>query len=80
MTPAYLSPKQAAEYLNVSATSIYARCASGELRHVRVGKAIRIRPTDLDNLGTEYVFKCLSPAATSPQENLRPALRERKHA
>lgn len=58
--PAYLSPKQAADYLAVSPTSIYALVKSGELRHVRVGKAIRIRPQDLDNLGGEVRFQCLT--------------------
>jgi excisionase family DNA binding protein len=65
MTPNYLTPKQAAEYLSVSATTIYKLCQSGELRHVRIGRAIRIRPTDLDNLGSDYVFKCLLPASAS---------------
>lgn len=59
ISPAYLTPKQAADYLNVSATTIYALCKSGELKHVRAGRAIRIRPQDLDNLGAVQEFQCL---------------------
>jgi len=42
-----LSVKQAAKQLGVSAKTVYALCDSGQLRHSRLGRVIRIQPHDL---------------------------------
>lgn len=42
-----LTAREAAEQLNVSASTVYALCESGALAHVRVSNAIRIRPEAL---------------------------------
>jgi excisionase family DNA binding protein len=43
-----LSPEQAANVLGCSASTVRRQCASGELRYTRVGKLIRIDPSDLN--------------------------------
>ena len=43
-----LTAKQAAERLAVSVDCIYDACERGQLAHRRVGRAIRIRPSDLE--------------------------------
>lgn len=43
-----LTVKQAAERRGVSVDAIYDLCNSGQLRHRRIGKAIRIEAADLD--------------------------------
>jgi len=45
-----LTPKQAAAKLGVSADKVYELCASGKLRSQKIGRAVRIRPRDLDHL------------------------------
>ena len=45
-----LTVKEAAERLGVSPKTIYAMIASGKLIAQRIGRAIRIRPADLDQL------------------------------
>ena len=44
----YLSTKQAAAFANLGERTIYRLCESGELSHSRVGRAIRIRKSDLE--------------------------------
>jgi len=43
----WLGVKDAAQRLKVSETTIYKLCDEGRLRHKRVGRQIRIAPTDL---------------------------------
>lgn len=42
-----LSVKEAAKQMGVSTATIYALCDSGQLRHRKIGRAIRIQPQDL---------------------------------
>lgn len=44
-----LTAKQAAAKLGVSADKVYELCASGKLRSQKVGRAVRIRPADLEH-------------------------------
>jgi excisionase family DNA binding protein len=44
-----LTPKQAAGKLGVSVDLIYELCQSGKLRSQKIGRAVRIRPRDLDD-------------------------------
>jgi excisionase family DNA binding protein len=37
-----------AEYLGVCAATVYRLCEDGELAHVRITNAIRVRPADLE--------------------------------
>jgi excisionase family DNA binding protein len=43
-----LTVRRVAELLGVCTAAVYARCASGALRHTRVGSAIRIAFSDLN--------------------------------
>jgi len=45
---ALLSVRQVAGQLGVCTATVYALCANGELRHVRVLNAIRVAPSDLE--------------------------------
>lgn len=47
-----LSVAQAASRLQVRPRVIYEACAAGQLRHRRVGRQIRITPTDADRFST----------------------------
>jgi excisionase family DNA binding protein len=42
-----LSVRQVAQYLGVSTAIVYRLCASGDLAHLRVSHAIRVRLVDL---------------------------------
>jgi excisionase family DNA binding protein len=53
-----LTVKQAAEWMGVSPKTIYDLVEKGRLRCTRVGKAIRIRPGDLE-MGGEQKYKHL---------------------
>jgi excisionase family DNA binding protein len=44
-----LTVSEVAERLAVCSATVYALCERGELRHVRVSSAIRIRPADLES-------------------------------
>ena len=44
----YLSTKEAAAFANLGERTIYRLCESGELTHARVGRAIRIKRSDLE--------------------------------
>lgn len=44
-----LTPKQVAKRLGVSVGKIYELCDSGKLRSQKIGRAVRIRPRDLDD-------------------------------
>jgi excisionase family DNA binding protein len=44
----YLSPDQAAEYLNVSVAFIRRMATERRIRHYRLGRFIRFDPVDLD--------------------------------
>jgi excisionase family DNA binding protein len=46
-TECLLTAKQAATYLNVSLKTIRRRIASGEIAIMRIGRAIRIHPKEL---------------------------------
>jgi excisionase family DNA binding protein len=43
-----LTVREVAERLGVCTATVYGLCTRGELPHLRVSNAIRIRPTDLD--------------------------------
>jgi len=47
--PALLTVREAAARLRVSTATVYALCERGELRHVRVSNAIRLRVEDLED-------------------------------
>lgn len=51
--PAVLTVKQAALYLQVSTDTIYNLCKQGRLLHQRIGRAIRIKQADLDQIEPE---------------------------
>jgi excisionase family DNA binding protein len=42
-----MTVRQAAEFLGLCTATVYALCAEGALRHVRILNAIRIRPSDV---------------------------------
>ena len=44
-----LSPKQAAAQLGVSVDLVYDLCQRGQLRSLKVGRAVRIKPRDLED-------------------------------
>ena len=46
----YLTPKEAAVILKVHFQTIYELCASGSLKHLKVGRQIRIKREDLDRI------------------------------
>ncbi|WP_224249458.1 helix-turn-helix domain-containing protein [Hyalangium gracile] len=43
-----LTVREVAERLGVSTATVYGLCERGELPHVRVSNAIRIRPADVE--------------------------------
>ncbi len=43
-----MSVRQVAVELAMSSATVYALCARGELKHVRISNAIRVRREDLD--------------------------------
>ncbi len=45
---ALLSPLQVAERLGVSRSYVYTAAASGELRSIKLGKALRFEPRDVE--------------------------------
>jgi len=45
--PENLSVKQAAKELGISSAKVYQLCESGQLRHRKIGRAIRIQQGDL---------------------------------
>jgi excisionase family DNA binding protein len=47
-TERLLTVREVAERLGVCTSTVYGLCERGDLPHVRVSNAIRIRPTDLD--------------------------------
>lgn len=49
----FLTVQQAALLLQVSKDAIYDLCKSGELRHQKIGSAIRIKRSDLEQLSVE---------------------------
>jgi len=46
--PALLTVREVARRLGVRPVTVYRLCDRGELAHVRVSYAIRVRPEDLD--------------------------------
>ena len=46
--PESLTIAEAAKRLHVSSHTVYDLCARGEIIHHRVGRAIRLRPADID--------------------------------
>lgn len=49
-----LTVRRVAELLGVSTAAVYARCANGTLRHIRVGSAIRVAFIDLEEFVEEH--------------------------
>ena len=66
---AALSTREAAAYLSISLPTLFRLTRAGELAHVRIGRAIRYRPEDLDAF--------LSARSTTKWEDFNP---ERKKA
>lgn len=56
----FLTVKEAAQRLKISARKMYALAASGEIAAHRFGATVRFAPADLH----AYVAKCRSPATT----------------
>ena len=54
----WLKVSDVAAYLNVSRSFVYKLTGSGELRSVKLGRAIRVLQVDLDN----YIRSGLSPS------------------
>jgi len=54
-TPLLLTRRQSADYLNVSLQWVKDRLAEGAFPHLKLGRAVRIRRSDLD----AYVETCL---------------------
>jgi excisionase family DNA binding protein len=54
-----LTVKQAAERLGVSPKTVYDLVEKGRLRCIRIGRAIRIRPADLEMGTVEHTYKHL---------------------
>lgn len=48
MAPALMLPAEAAEYLGVPVSWVYAECRAGRLPHVKLGKYTRIRRDALE--------------------------------
>jgi excisionase family DNA binding protein len=48
MKPAYLKPKEAAEYLSVSVTTLYALKGEGILKFYKLGGSILLKVSELD--------------------------------
>ncbi len=46
--PGALTVAEAAKRMNVSPDTMYGLCARGEIIHHRVGRAIRLRPADIE--------------------------------
>jgi excisionase family DNA binding protein len=61
-----LTVREVAERLGVCTAAIYGLCGRGELPHVRVSNAIRIRPVDVDDL--ERLTKVRTGAAVPREE------------
>jgi excisionase family DNA binding protein len=54
-----LTVKQAAERLGLSPKTVYDLVQKGRLRCIRIGRAIRIRPADLEMGTVEHTYKHL---------------------
>lgn len=67
--PSILTVTEVAHYLRVSETTIWRWCSSGRLPAFRVGRAWRVRRTDLDSLisGRVPADDLSHPGAPSPQ-------------
>jgi excisionase family DNA binding protein len=48
MKPGYLKPKEAAQYLSVSVTTLYALKGAGILKFYKLGGATLLRVSELD--------------------------------
>ena len=48
MNPAYLKPREAAEYLSVSVTTLYALKGEGILKFYKLGGSILLKVSELD--------------------------------
>jgi excisionase family DNA binding protein len=44
----FLTVREVAKLLNVATSTVYKLCAEGELAHVRVSNAIRVRPSAVE--------------------------------
>lgn len=66
-SPQNLSVKQAAKELGISSAKVYQLCESGQLRHRKIGRAIRIQHDDLQ----AFMDTCPVEAATTAFPLLR---------
>jgi excisionase family DNA binding protein len=57
MKPAYLKPKQAAEYLSVSVATLYALKGAGVIKFYKLGGSILLRVSELDEAVEKGVQK-----------------------
>lgn len=77
----WLTVKEAADRLRVHPNHVYDLCRGGELPHSRVGRAIRVKTTDLDN---HQVAKPVAPQTdpfayvAKPLPDRRPRGRQRR--
>ena len=74
----WITPREAAEYLNVGVDIIYDGCAAGGLKHMRLGhRTIRLRREWLDAWAEEHrasrseVRPCLSEGAAASETSTR---------
>jgi len=49
----WVTTKQAAAHLGVSESFVFKGCASGAIPHVKIGRALRFRLSDLDAWATQ---------------------------
>ena len=55
----WMTPRQAAAYLGVGVDTIYDACASGGLKHVKLGyRTIRVRREWIDRWAEDHAREC----------------------
>jgi excisionase family DNA binding protein len=65
-----LTVPEAADRLKLSEKKVYQMCGSGELRHHRVGRSIRIRPEDIDGMLRDTAEAVEPPRRPARQRHL----------
>lgn len=72
-----LTPRQVAERLNVSLTSVYELLRGRKIGHKRIGRVYRVSECDMDDyLDRVSVTVADSPARTSNRTNLRKLVKD----
>jgi len=70
MTPSLLTRQQAAAYLGVSLRSIDHLATSGDLPTIRIGTAVRIRPSALEYFCEAHETRKPRPAKRNPRPTI----------